>query len=76
MPVPNVLEEMKLVFRREQCSANGVDRCVAPAFVVETASLVEVVEELAVGFASPKIEVANLKVTPNCDDGRCHKKVQ
>lgn len=63
--VPNVREEVELVLRCEQSSANGVNWCVAPTFVVEAACLVEVVEEFAIGFASPKVEVADLEVTPN-----------
>lgn len=63
--VPNVREEVKLVLRCEQSSADGVNWCVAPTLVVEAACLVEVVEEFAIGFASPEVEVANLEVTPN-----------
>lgn len=65
MPVPDVREEVKLILGCKQSSADGVNRRVAPAFVVEAAGLVEVVEELAISFASPEIKVTNLEVTPD-----------
>lgn len=33
--------------------------------VVETATLVEVLEERSVGFATPKVQIGNLKIAPN-----------
>lgn len=65
MSVPNVREKVNLILRCEQGSTDRVNGRVTPALVVEAAGLVEVVEELAVGFASPEIKVANLKVTPD-----------
>lgn len=65
MSVPDVREEVNLILRCEQSSTDRVNRRVTPALVVETASLVEVVEELAIGFASPEIKVADLEVTPD-----------
>lgn len=56
---------MELVLRRKQCGADGMNRCIAPALVIEAAGLVEVFEELAVGFASPEVEIADLKVGPD-----------
>lgn len=56
---------MELVLGGEQSGANRVNRSITPALVVEAAGLVEVVEELAVGFASPEVEVADLEVGPD-----------
>lgn len=65
VPVPDIREEVELVLRCKQCSADGVNGCVAPALVVETTSLVEVLEEFAIGFASPEVEITDLEVAPD-----------
>jgi biotin carboxylase len=62
MPVTDVLEKVDLVLAREQGRADRVHGGITPALIIEPALLVEVVEELGVGFASPEIEVANLEV--------------
>ena len=63
--VPDLAEEMDLVFGEEEPGSDRVHRRVAPALVVEAALGVEEVEELAVTFSSPEIQVANFKVTPD-----------
>jgi hypothetical protein len=55
---------MDLVFRQENSGTDTVDRSVAPSLVKEASVLVELVEEVRVGLASPEIEVTNLKVRP------------
>ena len=67
VPVPDVAEEVDLVLVCEKSSANGVHGRVAPAFVVEATLLVEVVKELGVCLSTPEIEVADLKVGPDCE---------
>lgn len=65
MPIPNIGEEVELVFWCEQRCSNRVYRSISPAFVVETASRVQMIEEFAVGLASPEVKVTYLEVTPD-----------
>ena len=62
VPVPNIVEEMKLVFRREQGGADGVYGRVAPSLVVEFPSTVEECEEDLVFRRTEEVEVRYFKV--------------
>lgn len=42
--IPEIVEIMDLVLRQKQRKGDAVDRCVAPAFVIESSSFVEVLE--------------------------------
>ena len=52
VPVRNVVEKMYFFFLEKESGRNGMDGGVAPAFVEETAVLVEGLEEINVGFGS------------------------
>ncbi len=58
MSVPDVVEEVDLVFPREQSRPDRVDRCIAPSLVVETARFVQMFEELHIRLRSPEVQVA------------------
>lgn len=64
MSVSDIVEEVYLILPSEKCCTYAVYRCVTPALIVEATLFVEVVEELGVGFASPKVHVGDLEVTP------------
>ncbi len=49
---------------RSELGDQSVRQCAH--LVVETALLIEEVEELGVCFTSPEVKVANLEVTPDC----------
>jgi hypothetical protein len=66
MPVPNIIEEMDLVLVRKESGTDRVHWRIPPALVIETALLVEEVEELGVGLAPPEVEGADLEVGPDC----------
>ena len=59
------MDTHNLFLLREERGADGVHGRVAPALVVESALLVEVLEELHVGLAPPEVQVANLEVGPD-----------
>jgi hypothetical protein len=65
MAVPDIFEEVDLVLASEQRSADGMDRGIAPPFVVEPTLLVKVLKEFAICLSAPEIEVANFEVGPN-----------
>jgi len=67
--VADIAEEVQLVLGREQRGADGVHGRVAPPLIVEPTRGVEVREELAVRLAAPEVEIANLKVAPDCGSG-------
>lgn len=66
MSIADLLEEVDLLLFRKQRGPKAVDGRVPPPFVVKAALLVEILEVLGVRFASPKVEVADLKVAPDC----------
>lgn len=51
--VTDVIEMMDLVLVQKQCSSNRMDRGVTPSFVEEPTSMIQMIEELCVGFTSP-----------------------
>ena len=65
MPVSNVTKEVDLLLVREQSCTNAMHRCVTPSLVVESAFLVQIVEELGVRLSAPEVEVADLEVRPD-----------
>ena len=66
MSVSNIVEEVDLIFAREEGGADGMNRRVAPSLVVEPALGIEVLEELAVRLAAPEVEVSDLEIAPDC----------
>lgn len=65
MAIPDIFKEVDLILASEQRSADGMNWCIAPPFVVETTLLVKVVEEFAIRLSAPEIEVADFEVGPN-----------
>lgn len=64
MVVCNVVEEVNLVLVQHETSCNGMDGSIAPAFVEETASVVERCEKVNIGIRAEPVEVADFKVGP------------
>jgi hypothetical protein len=64
MVVTNIVEEVDLFFLEHECRGDGVDRSIAPAFVEETARLVERVEVVNVGFGAQPVKITNFEVGP------------
>jgi len=62
--VPDLVEEMDLVFARKQCRANAVYGRISPSLIVKSTLLVQKLDKLRVRLASPEIEVTDLKVAP------------
>lgn len=50
-----VVEEVNFRFVEKEAGTNGVDRSITPAFVKETAVLVEGFEKVDVGFAAEPV---------------------
>lgn len=48
----------------EETQGNAVHRSISPSLVEETSGTVQVVEIILVSLAAPKVDVCNLKVTP------------
>ena len=67
MPVPDIREEVELVFGCKQSSTDRVNGGITPSFIVKATGLVEMVEEFAVRLSSPEVEVADFKVGPDCN---------
>ena len=63
--VSDIIEEMNLVFPCEERGSDRVYRRVTPSLVVESALLVEILEELAICFTAPEVQIANFEVTPD-----------
>lgn len=64
MIVRNIVEEMNLLLLEHQSRGDGMDRCIAPALVEETACMVQRGEIVDVSIGSKPVQVANLKVGP------------
>lgn len=64
MLIPNVAEPVNLALVLKQTQRDTVHGSVAPAFVKEAASLVEVLKVLLVDLAAPKLHVGDFKVAP------------
>lgn len=64
--VSNIVKPVDLRLVGEQSSADRVDRRVSPSLVIETTLFVEVIKELAIRFRTPKVEIPDLKVGPDC----------
>jgi hypothetical protein len=50
MIIGYVIEEVDLLFLEEKASRNGVDWCIAPSFIKESAVLVQGFKEVSVSF--------------------------
>ena len=66
MSISNVLEPVYLILIREEGRAETVHWGIAPAFVVEAALSIEVFKVLGISFTTPKVQIANLEITPDC----------
>lgn len=64
MIVGNIVKEMNLLLLQEKPCSNGMNWCITPTFVEESSILIELLEEIRVGFGSKPVEVTNLKVRP------------
>ena len=62
--VGNIVEEVDFLLLEGEAGCDGVDGCVTPAFVEETAVLVERLEVVDVGGAAEPVEVADFEVGP------------
>lgn len=62
--VGNIVEEVDFLLFQGEAGSDGVDRSVAPAFVEETAVLVERLEVVNVGGAAEPVEVTDFEVGP------------
>ena len=65
MPIPHILEEMRLLLPRGQRGRDGMHGRVAPPLVVEPAVRVEVLEERGVGGGAPEGLVGYFEVGPD-----------
>lgn len=63
--ITNIVEEMDLVLFRKQRCADAMHWCISPPLIVETTLLIEEIKEFHVSFATPEVEVTDLKVTPD-----------
>ena len=62
--VGNLVEEVDLLLLQHDGSGNGVDGCVAPTLVEETAVLIQGREVVDVLLGAQPFQAANLKVGP------------
>ena len=62
--VGNVVEEVDFLLLECETGCDGMDRSIAPAFVEETAVLVEGVKVVEVGGAAEPVEVSDFEVGP------------
>jgi len=62
--IPDLFEEMDLIFAQEEGSGDAVHGCVAPALVVEPSRRVKIVEERGVCGSAPEVHVGDFEVTP------------
>jgi hypothetical protein len=63
--VPDLFKEVDLISWGEQSGRNGVNWRIAPPLVVETAFVVEEIEEGGIGGRSPEPEVRDFEIGPN-----------
>jgi hypothetical protein len=68
--ITNLFEEVDLILPGEKSCADTVDGGISPSFVVESTLLVQMLEIFGVCFAAPKVEITNLKVTPDYSKGQ------
>jgi len=64
MIIGYVIEEVDFLFLEEEASRNGVDWCITPSFIKESAVLVKGFKEISVGLRPEPIEIANFEVRP------------
>lgn len=64
MPVSDVLEPMHSTLLLKQSQCNGMDGCIPPTFVEESACAIEVFEIRFIRFRTPKVHVGDFKVAP------------
>lgn len=64
MVVGDFVPEMNLVFRKQDAGSDGVDGCVAPSFVEETAFVVESLEVVEVLLRPEPRQTSNFEVRP------------
>jgi len=55
---------VNLVLVLKQTKSNAVDRSIAPAFVKEATSPVQMIKIVLIGLAAPEIHIGDLKVAP------------
>lgn len=64
VPICNIIEEVDLLFVKQQTGGDGVHGSIAPTLVEEAAILVKGLEKVNVRLAAKPVKVTNFKVGP------------